>query len=495
MASVTTDPQPLLIGGARVAAETTLDVNNPYDGAVVGRVALADRSHFDMAFAKATETAAELIGWPSHSRHDLLAAIADQVRDHRQELARLISLESGKPIRDSRVEVDRDVFTFRYAAEEAWRIGGEVVPMDLAPKGERKLGITRRFPIGPVLGITPFNTPLNLVAHKIAPALAAGTPVVIKPDLRTPLVALRLAELILECGGPAGLVSVLPAPNEVTERAAMDERIPIVSFTGSAGVGWHLKSLLPRKRVVLELGNNSGVVVHSDSDIQAAAGACAVGAFNYAGQSCTAVQRIFVHAPVYRDFLDALVEVTKRFQLGNPLDETTDIGPMISDAAAKRADAWIAEARERGANVLSGGKREGAVLPPTIIVDADRQSRVVCEEVFAPIVSVEPYTDFERALREVDNTPYGLQAGVFTKDIERILHAFDVLHVGGLMINETAAYRVDHMPYGGVKESGAGREGLRYAIEEFTMEKFMVLGGAPYGQTSTASSATDNEQE
>lgn len=474
-------PDPPVVGGTQTDVEQreTLDVLNPYNGDLVGRVQLASGDDVERALTFAREAFLETARgyeWAAHRRHDVLSRVAQLVGDNRSDLAKVIMLESGKPIRDAEIEVDRCVFTFDYAAAEASRAGGEIIPMDLAAKGEGRIGLLQRFPIGVVVGITPFNTPLNLVAHKVAPALAAGNAIVIKPALETPLVALALGRLLTEAGVPLGMVSVLPTSNDLAEGLVRDARVAMVSFTGSTRTGWHLRALEPRKRMTLELGGNAGVIVHEDADLEVAAAACATGAFNYAGQSCTSVQRIVVHERVAAEFTELLVRRAKALRIGDPANRDTDIGPMISQQAAERAEAIIREAAQSGARLLMGGERHGrATISPAVLTGVTDDMPAVCEEAFAPIVVIQSYEDFATALERVDQSRYGLQAGVFTRDIERIFRAFSALHVGGLMANEVAAFRVDHMPYGGVKDSGAGKEGLRYAINEMTEPRFLVL--------------------
>lgn len=467
--------QPVFLAGQVCEGAGSLEVRNPYNDETIGTVGLADRGQLDTALEAASEGFRHWRSLPAHRKHELLSTVAGIVEQRREELAKLITIESGKPIRDSRTEVNRCVFTFGYAAEEARRIASDVVPMDLAAKGTGRLGIVRRFPIGTVLGITPFNTPLNLVTHKVAPALAAGNPVLVKPALETPLIALRLGEIAAQAGVPPEMLSILPASNEVAQDAVLDPRVAMVSFTGGTKTGWRLRDLVPRKRMTLELGGNCGVVVHKDADLDLAVEGCAVGSFNYSGQSCTSVQRILIHKRIFDEFTERLVDRVGQFCLGNPMDEDTDIGPMITRQAAERTESRIRAAVGDGAKLLAGGERDGAVVAPAIFTNVTDDMEVICEEVFAPIVSLQPYEDFDTALERLDDERYGLQAGVFTRDIERIFQAHHRVRVGGLMVNEVAAFRVDHMPYGGVKESGQGKEGLRYAIEEMTESRFMML--------------------
>ncbi|MCC6347136.1 MAG: aldehyde dehydrogenase family protein [Nitrospirales bacterium] len=388
-----------------------------------------------------------------------------------------MTLESGKPLRDARGEVDRSVLTFRVAAEEASRIGGEVIPLDRNPFSEGRWGFTRRFPAGPVIGITPFNFPLNLVSHKVAPAIASGNPIIIKPAAQTPAAALLLGEIATGAGLPGGGISVIPCEVKVAEKFILDERIKVLSFTGSAPVGWMLKAKAPQKKALLELGGNAGVLVDESADLEYAVKRCVNGAFSYAGQVCISVQRIYIHERVYDAFVDRFLSLTKALTIGDPLAENTDIGPMIDEKNAVRADTWIGEAREKGAKVLTGGRREGNFYLPTVLADATPEMKVSCMEVFAPVVTVVRVRDFEEGLHAMNSTVYGLQAGVFTRDLKHAFSAFERIEAGGVIINDIPTYRVDHMPYGGVKQSGFGREGVKYAIEEMTELRLMVLNG------------------
>jgi glyceraldehyde-3-phosphate dehydrogenase (NADP+) len=413
----------------------------------------------------------------SAERHAVLAAIGDGIAARREEFARGIVDEAGKTIRDARAEVDRALLVFSLAAAEARNLGGEVLPLDLNAASRGRVGLTRRFPAGPVGAITPFNFPLNLVAHKVAPALAAGNPVVLKPAERTPLTALRLAEVIAETPWPPGGFNVVVAERaELGEMLATDDRIAVLSFTGSTAVGWRLKGRAVRKRVVLELGGDAAVIVHEDADLGEAAARCVTGAFANAGQVCISVQRIFVHAPVYDAFTERLIEGGRRLRLGDPHDEATDVGPMIGEAAATRVEGLIGDALGRGATALLPGTRRGNLLSPTILTGVDAGAAAVArEEAFGPVVMVEPYADFEEALRRVNDSAFGLQAGVFTRDVGRLFRAFESLDVGGVIGNDVPQYRADNMPYGGEKDSGFGREGIRYAIAEMTVPRLLAL--------------------
>jgi glyceraldehyde-3-phosphate dehydrogenase (NADP+) len=412
---------------------------------------------------------------PAHERSRILRAVSDAIAADREGFATTLVGETGKSIRDAHVETDRAISTFALAAEEAGRVEHEVVNMDRVAPGAGRYAINGRFPIGVVLAITPFNFPLNLVAHKVAPAIAAGNTVVLKPASATPLSALRLARLIEAAGWPAGGLSVIPTDSAEIERYVDDERIAKLTFTGSAEVGWHLKRLAWRKKVTLELGGNAGTIVHEDADIAHAASRITAGAFGFAGQSCISVQRVYVHRPVYDAFLSQLSDRVRGLRRGAPGDEATDVVPMISVAAAERAERLVREAVEDGARVLVGGGRDGAFFEPTVIVDGSPAMDVCRTEVFAPLVTVFAYDDFSEAVAAVDDSDYGLQAGVFTRDVGRIWEAWRGLHVGGVLVNEIPTFRADHMPYGGVKASGWGREGLRYAIEDMTEQRLMVL--------------------
>ncbi|HLQ52581.1 MAG TPA: aldehyde dehydrogenase family protein, partial [Terriglobales bacterium] len=392
-----------------------------------------------------------------------------------EEFARSIALESGKPIKTARAEVDRAVFTFTVASEEAARIGGEYLPLDLQELAAQRWGIVRRFPVGAIAAITPFNFPLNLVAHKVAPAIAAGCTVVLKPAPQTPLTALLLAEVVQNAGWPAGALNVLPLSNEDAALLVRDDRLRMLTFTGSSAVGWRLKAEAGKKRVTLELGGNAAVIVHSDADLDYAAERCAVGGFSYAGQSCIAVQRIFVQQSVYQKFVEKFLTRVRDFKAGDPLDEATFIGPLIREQDAIRAQQWVEEAVSAGAKLLIGGHRQGSLMEATVLTNTRQEMRVNCEEVFAPVKTVEPYTDFGQALAEINASTYGLQAGLFTRDAVLIFRAYEELEVGGLIVGDAPTFRIDHMPYGGVKDSGLGREGLRYAIEEMTERRLLVM--------------------
>jgi acyl-CoA reductase-like NAD-dependent aldehyde dehydrogenase len=465
----------LFVHGKWIMEGEPVEIRSPYDGTLAGTVRKATAWHAEAAIRAAQHAFETTRTMPAYERQEILRQISSEIAENREEFATLMALEAGKPIRTARAEVDRAAFTFSVAAEEATRIGGEWLPLDLQPSATGRGGIARRFPLGPVLGITPFNFPLNLVAHKVAPAIAAGCTMILKPAPKTPLCSLRLAEIAAKAGLPLGALNVLPLANEDAEQLVGDDRLKLLSFTGSAAVGWSLKARAGKKRVVLELGGNAAVIVHSDADIEEAAAKCVKGGFSYAGQSCISVQRIFVQEGVKEQFTNRLVSGASKLGLGDPLDEATDIGPMIDENAARRAEQWIEEAVAGGAKLLCGGRRDGTLLEPTVLTETKPQMRVNCQEVFAPVVVVEPYLDFDEAIRRVNDSNYGLQAGVFTNDARRLFRAFEGLEVGAVIANDMSSFRIDHMPYGGVKDSGFGREGVRYAIEDMTEPRLLVL--------------------
>ncbi len=451
------------------------DIVQPYNGKPFAKVYFGDEEILKEAIAGAEKAFKTMKSTPSHAISDILRKVSQKLKGRSEEFTKMLALEAGKPIKTARGEVNRAVHTMMLGAEECLRIAGEVIPMDQKPYGENRFGMVKRFPRGVIGAITPFNFPLNLVAHKLAPAFAAKNTVVLKPASQTPISALLLAELFMEAGLPDGALQVIPAKGSAGEVLARDPRVKMLSFTGSPAIGWRLKELAFRKKVALELGGNAGVIVHSDIDIDTAVNSIANAGFLYAGQSCISVQRVFIHQSIYNKVVENPVKMAESFKLGDPLDESTDIGPMISEDEAKRVDSWVAEAVCEGAKVLTGGKRKGTVYHPTIIENTKAGMKVNCLEVFAPVITVTPYEDFEEAVKAVDNSKYGLQAGVFTKNIDRIRYAFENIEVGGVIIGDVPTYRIDHMPYGGVKESGNAREGVRYAIEEMTEPRLMVL--------------------
>ncbi len=463
-----------LDGEFRTAGER-LEVRARYDNSLVATTFWTPEADVERAVRTAVAAREEMAALSPRVRAVILHRMADGVAARAEELVRWLALEAGKPVKAGRVEVDRCVFTFRNAAEEALRIESECFPLDAHPAGSGRTALVRRVPVGPVLAITPFNFPVNLVAHKLGPAIAAGCPVVQKPSPTTPVTSLVLAEIARDAGLPARALSVISTSDEQTQRLCADDRFKLLTFTGSAAVGWQLKARAGKKRVALELGGNAGCIVHSDADLDYAAERCTTGGFSYSGQSCISVQRVFVHRPVYDNFVTALTDRVRALRVGDPLDERTDVGPMITIAAAERVAAWVADAMHGGARALCGAKRDGVFYYPTVLVDSDPAMKVNCEEIFGPVVTVTPYEDFDRALDAVNDSPYGLQAGVFTRDLARIYRAWERLEVGGVMANDVPTFRVDHMPYGGVKDSGLGREGPRYALEEMTERRLLVL--------------------
>ena len=467
------------VGGERVATGDTYDVAGPYDGSPVAVVHRAGPAEVERAIAGAVEAFRETRALPSWRRSEVLEAVAAGIAARHEELARTIALEAGKPLRTARVEVDRGAFTFSVAAEEARRIYGEIVPLDWLPGNEGRVAHVRRVPLGPIAGITPFNFPLNLVAHKVAPALAAGNPIVIRPASQTPVTALKLAEIVLEAGWPADGFAVVPCSTETARPLVEDDRIKLLTFTGSPAVGWALKERAGRKRVTLELGGNAAVIVNEDADVDYALERIVWGGFAYAGQTCISVQRVYVHEALYDRFADGLVRRVETLRVGDPLDEETDVGPLIDAAALDRVEAWVEEARAGGARVLTGGEREGSCWRPTVLAGLHEEMRVSCDEVFAPIVGLTPFADVDDAIDAAGRSEFGLQAGLFTHDMRVVEAAFDRVEVGGLMVNDVSTYRIDHMPYGGVRSSGFGREGIRYAVEEMTELKLLTFNARP----------------
>jgi acyl-CoA reductase-like NAD-dependent aldehyde dehydrogenase len=470
--------RPFFVAGEWRTGEGTLDVHSPYDDSVVATIGVPTDEDVEDAVVAATETFKESRHLPTYARAEALMHISRGIADRVDELAESVAREGGKPLKWSKVEVTRAISTFRWAAEETRRFGGEFMPLDTEQSLGSRAGIIRRFPFGPVLGISPFNFPVNLVAHKVAPALAVGAPIVVKPAGVTPLGALALAELFDQTDLPKGMFSVLPISSDRAQKLVEDRRFKKLSFTGS-GIGWKLKGLDPHKHATLELGGNAGVIVHSDADLDHAAARVAVGGFYQAGQSCISVQRVFVQSEVIDAFLKRLIKQVESLKVGDPLDPSVDVGPVIDKGAAGRVEQWVNEAVQGGARILTGGRREGQVYWPTVLTEVTRDMKVCREEVFGPVITVVPYETFEEALADVNDSPYGLQAGVFTASIDRAMLAHRELEVGGLILNDVSAFRADQMPYGGSKESGYGREGLRWAMEEMTEPRIMVLSHVP----------------
>lgn len=458
-----------------MSASAELVVRSPFDGAEVGRLARPAPAEVEAVLAAAVAAFAKTRKVPAFQRAEILRAVAETILKRKESLGLTIAREAGKPLRAARGEVERAAATFHAAAAEVERAAGEVLPLDVNSVSLGRLGILRRFPVGPVLAITPFNFPLNLSAHKVAPAIAVGAPVVHKPASQTPLSALALQEIVREAGWPPEAYAVLPMSGTEAERLVQDPRLPVVSFTGSGAVGWRLKTLAPKKKVWLELGGNAAAIVHSDADLDDAVTRAVAGAFGYAGQSCISLQRALVHRSLFGPFRSRLLERVARLTLGNPLEETTDVGPMISETEADRAITWVTEALAQGAQLLCGGRTRGALMEPTVLCETTPTMKVECLEVFAPVLTISPYDDFEEALTRANDSAYGLQAGVFTRDLGRIFRAFEVLEVGGVIVNDVPTWRADRQPYGGVKDSGVGREGPGYAMDEYTEPRLLVL--------------------
>ena len=450
-------------------------ISSPFDKSVVAIVYEANRDDVETAIQSAVQAFEITRKMSSYQRSTILHKIADGIRQRHQEFASTMCQEAGKPIKTARIEVDRGVYTFQVAAEEASRIYGEYIPLDTLETTTGRWGLCRRFPLGPVFAITPFNFPLNLVAHKVAPAIAAGCPLILKPAPQTPVTALMLAEVVHDAGWPEGALAVMPLSNDDAGLLVADDRIKLLTFTGSAPVGWALKNKAGKKRVTLELGGNAGVIVHKDADLPYAAQRCVVGGFSYGGQTCISVQRIFVEESVFDRFTKLVVESVGKLKSGDPSSDDTDVPPLIREEDAIRATEWINKAIESGARVLVGGKRRGAFVEPTVLTGTTPEMRVNCDEIFAPVVTIEPYDDFNDALHQVNHSTYGLQAGLFTRDALLIQAAFNELEVGGLIVGDVPSFRVDQMPYGGMKDSGLGREGLRYSIEDMTERKLLVM--------------------
>jgi len=463
------------IDGRWVEEGDLIEIRAPYDGSVIGRVVQARREHAEAAIAAAVKAFGTTRRLPAFERQRVLRRVAQSISERRDEFSRTLAQEAGKPIKLARIEVDRAVFIFNVAAEEATRIYGEYLPLDWQESTAGRWGMVKRFPLGPIAGITPFNFPLNLVAHKVAPAIAAGCSMVLKPAPQTPLCSLLLAECVQQAGWPDGGLNVLPLSNDDAGLLITDERIKLISFTGSVPVGWDIKRRAGKKKVALELGGNAGVIVHSDADLAYAAERCTSGGFGYAGQTCISVQRILVEQSVYGKFTDLFVEAVRRLKTGDPMVESTDVGPLIRESDAIRVTQWVEEAVRAGARLLCGGGRHGSIVEPTVLTGTKPDMKVNCQEIFGPVVTIEPYQNFDQALRSINHSNYGLQAGLFTRDVKLLYQAYDEIEVGALIAGDVPSFRIDQMPYGGVKDSGLGREGLRYAIEEMTEPKLLVM--------------------
>jgi len=465
----------LLINGKWEDGAQVREIKSPFDGRVAARVHFAGRAQVEQAITGAEAAFAQTKRLSSHERSAALEAVSAAIGRRSDEIAESIVLSSGKPLKYARAEVSRGVNTFKIAAEEAKRIYGEVIPLDLTAQTKKRWGIVSHFPRGVIAGITPFNFPLNLVAHKVAPALATGNAFIARPASQVSPTTMLLAEIVQETDYPAGGFNALPCGYEAAEPLVEDERIKMITFTGSPDIGWDIKKKAHKKMVTLELGGNAAVVIEPDANLDYAVARSVMGGFAYSGQVCISIQRIFLHDVIYERFMDAFTESVRKLKMGDPLDMNTDIGPMINLGAAEQTEEWIGEAVDNGAHVVFGGNRDGAMFEPTILTNVRPELRISWLEAFAPVVVVYRYHDFEEALREVNRSIYGLQAGVFTNDLNKAYQAFGRLDVGGVIINDVPTFRIDHMPYGGIKESGFGREGLRYAIEEMTEMKLMAI--------------------
>ena len=466
---------PYLLSGRWASEGRPFEVFSPYDNRCVAVTYRPPQEAIEEGVVAAERAFDVTRHMPAYRKSEILLAVSSSIRARGEELARWLALEAGKPLKAARVEVERAAMTMSVAAAETLRIGGEYLPLDLLPGAQGRWALVRRFPLGAILSISPFNFPLNLVAHKWGPAMAAGNSLVHKPATKTPISSLLLAEIAVECGWPAEALNVLPMAAAQAEQLVSDDRLKMLTFTGSPAVGWPLKSRAGKKRVTLELGGNAGVIVHEDADLTYAVDRCLFGGFSYAGQSCISVQRIFVHRKIEADFLDLLLKGAEALRCGDPLDERVDVGPLISENDANRAQQWIREAVQGGAQVLTGGDRDRAILQPTVLTATQPEMKVNCLEIFAPVVTVSPYERFADAVSWVNESRYGLQAGVFTHDARLIFYAYDRLEVGGVIVGDVPTFRIEHMPYGGVKDSGIGREGIRYAIEEMTEMKLLAV--------------------
>lgn len=467
----------LIVGGNEMKTDNRKKVFDKYSGEVIAEVSQAGGQEVDKALGAAVKAKKVLAETPAHKRAEYIFKTVEIIKGKREFLGKLIAMEAGKPIKYALGEVDRCIENLTFAGEEAKRIHGETFPVDASKAGGNRYGFYERFPIGVVVAISPFNFPLNLAAHKVGPAIAAGCPVILKPAGLTPLSGIELIKAFVEAGVPQGAVSVIAGSgSQVGEMLIKDKRVSKISFTGSREVGEHITKTAGLKKVTMELGSNSAVIVDKDVyDLDYAVNRCVLGAYYNQGQVCISVQRIYVHRKVYEEFLERFVKLTEKQVVGNPLDENTDVGPMISEAEAIRVESWIEEAKNQGATILTGGKREEVVYFPTVITNAEDSMRIVKDELFAPAVVIMPIDSFEEGVERADNSEYGLQAGVFTKDVNKAMHAFKNINVGGVMINDIPSFRVDHMPYGGNKGSGLGREGARFAIEDMTVLKACIF--------------------
>jgi glyceraldehyde-3-phosphate dehydrogenase (NADP+) len=470
---------PIFLGGDFVEGATALEVRDPANDELVAITFQAGADELERATLAAVEAFELTKRLPAYERRDALAHVANCIERDAEDLAVLLSRESGKPIKDARGEVARGALTFRIAAEEATRINGEWLPLDWAPANKGRHGIVRRYPIGPVAGISPFNFPLNLAAHKVAPAIAAGCSIVLKPPSKDPLSMLRVAEYLAETNLPKGAVSVLPMDRPTGDLMVGDDRFKLLSFTGSPSVGWKMKAEAGKKKVVLELGGNAGAIVDETADLDWAVDRLVYGSFAYAGQVCISVQRIYVVRAIYDEFERRFVDRVRRVKVGNPLDADTDLGPMVDEKAVQRTHGWVTDALDAGARALVAGEPDGRWYSPTVLVDVPRDAMICSEEAFAPVVNLFPVDSFEAAVRDINDSRFGLQCGVFTSSLDHTLLAHDELEMGGIIVNDIPTWRTDAMPYGGVKDSGLGREGLRWSIEDMTEPRLLAFARTP----------------
>ncbi len=459
----------MLINGKWLTGKETIDVTNPYNQEVLGTIPKATKEDVNTAIESAQQAFEITSNMPAHQRSKILEKTSELLQQHQEEITTIIASESGKAWKYAYGEVSRAVETFKFAAEEAKQIHGETIPMDASPSAANRMGFFIRTPIGIIGAISPFNFPLNLVAHKVAPAIAAGNSVVLKPATATPLTALKMAELLMEAGLPDGVLNIIMGGGStVGDWLVTDPRLAMITFTGSPPVGKYIMSRGGLKKYTMELGNNSAVIICEDADTEKAVPRCIVGSFANSGQVCISIQRIYVHQSIAKKFIESFVAATQKQVVGDPRHKNCDVGPMIDIHEAERTEQWIQEAVAGGAEILTGGKRDGSMFEPTVLTKVKPEMKVVADEIFAPVVSIIPYQDFDDMLHQVDNSQYGLQAGIYTRKIDRAFQAIKKINVGGIMINDGPIFRVDHMPYGGNKESGIGREGLKYAIEEMT---------------------------
>lgn len=466
---------PLYLGNQPVETGEWISVTDKFSFAEVSKVASANATQIDTAIQLAEKALPAFQRLASFERQEILDKCVEAFLKRRDEFAHILCIEGGKPIRDAKTEVTRLIDTFKIASQEATRIGGEVMPLDISARAKGYTGMWKRVPVGVCSFISPFNFPLNLAAHKIAPAIAVGCPFILKPASRTPISALLIGEVLAETAIPKGAFSILPCHRDGADLFATDERLKLLSFTGSPGVGWELKKKAGKKKVVLELGGNAACIIDETADIEDAVSRLLIGIYSGSGQSCISVQRIFVQSKVYEKLKDRLVTETKKLKFGDPKDEGTAVGPMISESEAKRLDEWIQSAVKKGATVLCGGKRKDTVIEPTLLENVPKSENICAEEAFGPVAILEKFETFEEALKKTNDSKFGLQAGIFTQDLYRAQKAWDELEVGGVIIGDVPSWRVDHMPYGGVKDSGLGREGIRWAIEDMTEVRMMVI--------------------